>query len=385
MIIKRALSACVAAGITVAGLAGTGYASAEELRFATGSAHNSLGSRALERFSEAVAEHSDSDLRVRGYVQSLLSFMETPAGLRDGIADLGHVLTPYFPSDFPNTILLTELTMALGQADVGDRDVMFAYNGAVADFVINDCPECLQEHLDRNQIYLGMASTSPYGLACNGAVTSLDDIAGKRIRVAGAQWSRWVESMGGSPVSLPINETYEGLSQGVVDCTASNLSDLLSFKFIEVISDLTMGVPAGTFGGVGTNMNADRWRSLSENDRKTVLYATAMASARILTLYYDDHLEVLKRFDEEENLNLHSPKDDIVNATVEFIEQDIDTVAAHYNDRYGIANGKERLEAFRSRLDEWLQKVEGIDSEEELANLYWDEVFSKVDVTSYGF
>lgn len=385
MIIKRALSACVAAGIVLTGMAGAGFASAEQLRFATGSSHNSLGSRALERFSEAAAEHSGGDLTVRGYVQSLLSFMETPSGLRDGLADLGHVLTPYFPADFPNTILLTETTMALGQEGISDRAVMYAYTGAVADFVINDCPECLQEHLDRNQIYLGMNSTSPYGLACNGAITSLDDIRGKRIRVAGAQWSRWIQSMGGSPVSMPINETYEGLSQGVISCTASNLSDLLSFKFIEVVSDLTMGVPGGTFGGVGTNMNADRWRSLSEKDRKTVLYATAMASARILSLYYDDHQEVLRRFGSEANLSLHEPKEDIVRATGAFVESDMDTVADHYNSRYGISDARERLEAFQARLSEWIEKVDGIETEEDLADLYWNEVFSKVDVSSYGF
>lgn len=383
MSIKRALKT-LAAGVICAGLAGTGLAHAEQLRFATGSSHNSLGSKTLERFAEAVEEHSGGDLTIRGYVQSLLSFMETPAGLRDGLADLGHVLTPYFPSDFPNTILLTELTMALGQEEASDRQIMYAYNAAVAEFVINDCPECVQEHLNHNQIYLGMASTGPYALSCNGAVTSLEEMAGKRVRIAGSQWARWVQALGGSPVSLPVNDTYEGLSQGVVDCTASNLSDLTSFKFIEVVTDITVGLPGGTFGGVGTNMNADRWRSLSEKDRTSVLYGAAMASARILTLYYDDHQEVLRIANESDVLSLHEPAANAVNATREFVESDIDTVAEYYAERYKIGNAKERLLAFRARLTEWIQRVEGIETEEELAELYWNEVFSKVDVSSYG-
>jgi hypothetical protein len=49
--------------------------------------------------------------------------------------------------------------------------------------------------------------------------------------------------MGVSPVSIAVNETYEGLGQDVIDCTDHNLFDLTSFNFIEVVSDITLGVP----------------------------------------------------------------------------------------------------------------------------------------------
>lgn len=381
---KNPVLSGMAAGIALTGLVGANVASAEQLNFATGSPQNSLGAKALDTFAEAVETHSDGDITVKGYVQSLLSFMETPAGLRDGMADLGHVLTPYFPSDFPNTIMLTEMTMAPELSEVDARQAMFAYTGAVAEFVINDCPECIEEHLNRNQVYLGMVSTSPYGLFCNGAVRTADDIDGKRIRIGGPQWSRWVETMGGSPVSIPVNETYEGLSQGVVDCTAHNLSDLLNFKFIDVVSDVTMGVPGGTFGGVGTNMNADAWRSLTDDGRTSVLYAAARASADIAVLYYEDHVEALRRIDESDSVTLHQPDDALVEATQEFIEQDLETVAAHYQERFDIENAESRMDEFRAALAEWVDKVEGIETREALGDLYWEEVFSQVDTGSYS-
>lgn len=383
MTINRKFNGLVA-GLALASLAGAGSANAEQLRFATGSPQNSLGSKALDTFAEAVETRSDGDITVKGYVQSLLSFMETPSGLRDGMADLGHVLTPYFPSDFPNTIMLTEMTMAPELSEADARDAMFAYTGAVADYVINDCPECLQEHLDRNQVYLGMVSTSPYGLFCNGSITSSADIEGKRIRIGGPQWSRWVETMGGSPVSIPVNETYEGLSQGVVDCTAHNLSDLLNFKFIEIVSDVTMGVPGGTFGGVGTNMNADTWRALSEEGRTSVLYGVARAAAETAILYYEDHQEALRRINESADITLHEPDQELIEATRTFIEGDLKTVATHYQQRYGIDNAEQRMEAFRETLGEWVEKVDGIETREELTDLYWNEVFSKVDVSAYS-
>lgn len=374
----------IAAGIAIAGLATVNIANATELRFATGAPQNTLGTKAMDAFIQAVEERSGGDIRVKGYAQSLLSFMETPTGLRDGIADLGHVLTPYFPSDFPNTIMLTELTMALELADVSPQDAVFAYTGAVSEYVINHCPDCLQEHHDRNQIFLGLASSSPYGLFCNGAITSKEDIEGKRIRIGGPQWSRWVTAMGGSPVSIPVNETYEGLSQGVVDCTAHNLSDYLNFKFIEIASDVTMGVPGGTFGGVGTSMNADVWKALSEENRTSVLYGAATTAAEIAKLYLEDHEEALRRIDEQPELTLHEPDEEFRQMTRDFIEQDLKTVASSYAERYDVQDAEARMAEFKQMLDEWVGKVEGIETREELRDLYWEEVFSKVDVSSYG-
>ncbi len=371
-------------GIALAGLATTHTAAAREISFASGTPQNSMGAIAVEVFAEAVEEHSDGDLTVKPYIQSLLSFMETPAGLRDGMADLGTVLTPYFPSDFPHTILLTELTMALELMDASAREVTFAYTGAISEYVINNCPECLQEHLDRNQIFLGLASTTPYGLFCNGAIVSKEDIEGRRIRIGGPQWSRWVTEMGGSPVSIPVNETYEGLSQGVVDCTAHNLPDLLSFKFIDVVSDVTMGVPGGTFGGVGTNMNADTWQSLSEANRTSIMFGAATISAELALLYLEDHEEALRQIDERPEVTMHEPDDELREVTKEFIRQDLETLAARYQERYDIDRADAMVAEFRELLGEWLKKVQDIQTREELRDLYWDEVFSKVDVSSYG-
>lgn len=374
----------IATGIAIAGLTTANMAGAKELSFASGTPLNSMGAKAVYVFADAVEEHSEGDLTVKAYIQSLLSFMETPAGLRDGMADLGTVLTPYFPSDFPNTIMLTELTMALELADVSSQDAVFAYTGAVSEYVINNCPECLKEHLDRNQIFLGLASSSPYGLFCNEAITSKEDIDGKRIRIGGPQWSRWVDAMGGSPVSIPVNETYEGLDQGVVDCTAHNLSDYLNFKFIEIASEVTMGVPGGTFGGVGTSMNADAWKSLSEKDRTSILYGAATISAEIAKLYLEDHQEALRRIDEQPELTLHEPDEDFRQMTRDFIEEDLKTVAENYAERYELKRADAMMDEFQQLLEEWVDKVEGIETREELRDLYWQEVFSKVDVSSYG-
>lgn len=39
---------------------------------------------------------------------------------------------------------------------------------------------------------------------------------------------------------------------------------------------------------------------------------------------------------------------------------------------------------FRPVLERWVDLVQGIDSAEALADRYWEEVYSKVDVSQYG-
>ena len=44
---------------------------------------------------------------------SLLNLAEMSDGVRDGIADIGNVLTPYFPRQYPHANMAAELTMLL--------------------------------------------------------------------------------------------------------------------------------------------------------------------------------------------------------------------------------------------------------------------------------
>ena len=92
-------------GIAAASLCMASAADARDLKFASGVHSGSMGAVAVEAYADAVEEHSNGKLTVTTYLQSLLSFMETPDGLRDGMADLGTVLVAYFPSDFPTTTM----------------------------------------------------------------------------------------------------------------------------------------------------------------------------------------------------------------------------------------------------------------------------------------
>src|SRR5690625_7700605 len=75
---------------------------AKTLRYAIGHPPSSFVVQAGEKYAEALEEYSNGELSVRIFALSLLNMAETSAGLRDGITDVGFVLTPYFPAEYPH-------------------------------------------------------------------------------------------------------------------------------------------------------------------------------------------------------------------------------------------------------------------------------------------
>ncbi|GGY59332.1 C4-dicarboxylate TRAP transporter substrate-binding protein [Marinobacter zhanjiangensis] len=374
----------LAVPLAVTGTLLAGAAHARTISYATGYAPQSIGAEAGEAFAEAMETYSGGALSAKVYPQSLLSFSETPSGVRDGMADSGLVLTPYFPAEFPSTNLAAEVSMLLELTDAPAESAGLAYAGAMSEYLFNDCPECAGEFEAQNQVFIGGGGTSPYMLLCNTPVRNLEELEGKRVRIGGAQWSRWAEDLGASPVSVPQHETYEALSQGVVDCTIHSAPELTIVNLMEVVTDITTGAPGGVFAGVGNTVNRDAWSSLSEDERTAVLHASAVLSAELSWGYAQAAMDNMETARELDRIDVHDASDAMKEQTREFIRQDLDNMAATYAEKYGVTNADEMIETFRPILEKWVSLVEGVDSGEALADLYWKEVFSKVDVSRHG-
>ncbi len=360
-------------------------AMARNINYATGFPPSSIPAEAAETFAEALAEYSGGELTARVFPLSLLNAAETSAGVRDGIADAGYLLTAYFPGEYPHSNLINEASMQLNllEGDV-ERTGAMAYVGATAELLFFHCPECNQEYTAQNQVFTGGASSSRYGLLCNTAVKSVSDVQGKRMRVAGSHWSRWASHFGGSSVSLTINEVFEALNQGVVDCVVQSAPELINLRLIEHATYVNMDVPGGVYAAVGTaSLNRDVWASLSEDQRSAYLRASAVMGAEITYGYLEIEEEALAEVESRGN-QLLSADADLLDATREFTREDLETVVEYYADRHGVERGDELLAQFRELLEKWIELVEDVDSAEDLAQLYWDEVYSKVDVSSHG-
>lgn len=359
-------------------------AEAKTLRYAIGHPPSSFVVDVAKQYAESVSELSDGDLKVRVFPMSLLNFAETSGGLRDGMADIGFVLTSYFPAEFPHSNVVVESSMLLsllGDKVRGKEGMVFM--GALSEFTFFHCPECNQEFANQNQVYTGSTGGSSYGLVCSQPVETAADLRGMRLRVGAANWSRWTEAVGASPVTMSGNEMYEALSQGVVGCIVLAAPEIHNFGLADVVTDINMDVPGGPMPIAGTNINVNTWRSLTPDQRTMMMRAASVFSAGVPWIYHQQEDRILAEA-EVRGVKIHHADADLIKKTDSFIEKDADFIATDYKERYNVSRGEEMITTFRGLLEKWAGLVQNVDSEQQLVDLYWNEVFSKVDVSRHG-
>ncbi len=369
------LGACAIAALTAA-------AQAETLRYAIGWPPGTVAADAVETFASVAEERSNGDLEVEVYPLSLLNFLEASSGARDGIADIVTILTPYFLSEFPETNFVTELAGMMELYDAGDKGPM-AFSGALTEYVMLHCDDCQAEFAEQNQLFTAGASSPSYILQCMTPIASLEDLKGKRVRAGGAFWSRWIEHFGGTPVSMSINETFEGLSQGVLDCTASNATELSNFGFIDVVEDITTGAPGAVYASATSSINRDTWASLSEADRTALLHASAAVTSHMTWNYWaEGEAQLVKA--REKGIAFHELSDADNEKIQSYIRADVETLIQNYESQHGVQNGADKVQTMRDLIEKWIPLVQDAQDPEALTQVYWDEIMSKVDPASYG-
>lgn len=380
----RSLAVLSASLLTLALAAG--QAQGRTLTYASVYPAGSEADKAVNAWADKLEEYSDGDLTAKVYAMSLLSASEISGGVRDGLADVGYLLTAYFPAEYPHINLLNESAM---QVNLYDRDRLnglgtYAFQGAITEFIFFNCPECLQELEAQNHVYTGNVASSGYGMVCNEPVVEPEDMEGLRMRVAGSHWSRWASEFGGSSVSMTISEIREGLSQGVLDCTISSLPEITNLNLTEVVSDVTVDLPGGIYAGSsGASVNQDVWQTLSGDQRRAMLRAGAYLTATTPWRYESTQERALDAV-REQGGNIHTASDDFHEATAAFVEKDMETIVEYYQERYGIERGDQIMMEFSQVLDRWVDLVQGVETVDELADLYYDEIFARVDVSSHG-
>lgn len=149
-----------------------------------------------------------------------------------------------------------------------------AFTGAMLEYTFNHCPGCMEEFKTQNQVYTGGGVTPLYNMLCKDvSIETIEDLKGKRLRAGGAGFVRFAEHFGAQGVRLPVNEVYEALDQGILDCAMLSAPELTNYNLHEVVTDITLDVPGGAFAGVASaNINADRWKAMSTADREALLW-----------------------------------------------------------------------------------------------------------------
>lgn len=336
-----------------------------------------------ERFKDYVEKNSDIDLTIHAG-GALTSLTETSQALRDGVVDIGTVLPPYYLAEFPNANLVANLSMlaTVGEEVDAPGPVMV---GATMEYIFFNCEDCHQEYAQQGQIYLGSLSTSTFDLLCSSPIRTIEDVKGKRLRSGAANFGRWAEYFGGVQVSLPGGEIYESLSQGVVDCTMQSVSDITGYQLYEVAKYATLGFLGGVFSGIDPhNVNVDTWRSLTDEQRRVLLDASARGVAASTYSFYKVAKDNVEKAPEM-GVEIIFATDEMVAANKEFVEQDIPVIEQQFSNDYGVQNTEAKIEKIRDLIERWKGIMAGWDGQEEsLARIFSEEIFSKVDEKTYG-
>lgn len=191
------------------------------------------------------------------------------------------------------TQLTTHNQMGIGGGDVFRMlgDGVFDVGMTVADYAVGDAPELegldvpllattpaaakamveaarpMVEEIYENRFNSKVLAIAPYPpqvVFCKGDLSSLSDLAGKKVRGSGRMTTKFLEALGASGVNVAFSEVPGALERGVIDCAVTGSGSGYSAGWWEV-SDTLMTIPLGGWDPVVTAINLDRWNALPEN------------------------------------------------------------------------------------------------------------------------
>lgn len=371
-------------GLAVAAAAalGAGASGADEIRYGNPQSDANPISVGIAAYVDTV--NAGSDLNLRRYGAALLPQPEIASGLRDGVIGMGLVISAYLPAELSQSNLMAELSMLVTSGTPSDA-VPAASAGAMMEYVLFNCPECLQQFADQNMVFLSSGSTNAYDLVCRGVVTGVDDLPGLRIRSGAGNFTRWAEAMGATVVTMDSSEVFTAMSQGVLDCNMLSFANMIAFGMEEIAGSVLFGVPGGVFSGYSPNVvNLDTWRGLATEERAVLIEQSAGLIADITIAQLDSHAAVMEAV-EGTSIVLTQADEATRAATDAFVAQDRQVIIDQFTTMYGMTDVAARVEVAAGLIERWKGLTAGIgDDRDALAALYQREIFSRLDPATYA-
>jgi len=176
-------------------------------------------------------------------------------GVVKGISDIGFSVLAYTRGKFP----LTEVSdLPLGMK-----------TGLVATKVINDYYKKFKpRELDEVKV-MYLHGHGPGILFTKKEIKKLEDLKGMKIRCTGMA-AKIVGALGGTPVAMPMGETYDALSRGVVDGSMAPQEALQGWKWGEVVKFTIENFSSSYSTGMFVVMNKDKWNALPPDIQKII-------------------------------------------------------------------------------------------------------------------
>jgi TRAP-type C4-dicarboxylate transport system substrate-binding protein len=218
----------------------------------TGSIHLEL----IKPWSEQVTKESGGTLDVKEYVgYTLVSMANTYDRVQNGVADLAFCILGPVSSQFPKTLVATLPFVAENAHEAGLALQRLYDQGVIAD-----------EWQRVKPIAFGVFANLSYHLVPK--VTGVEDLEGLKISVQGRIAGDTLKNLGGTPVSLPINEVYQALQRGTIQGAAIGWPATVAFKLHDIAHHHVMA----SLGGEAAIMimNNNSYAKLSGKAKDTI-------------------------------------------------------------------------------------------------------------------
>jgi TRAP-type C4-dicarboxylate transport system substrate-binding protein len=217
-----------------------------ELKMANFFPPPSSQSKICEEFKADLEKQTNGKVKVQYFAGGAL--LKAPVmfkGVSTGIADIGLSHVEYSPGRMP----VTEAC-----------DLPLGYpSGWVACHVMNDFYKKFKPKEWDEVHVLWMHSSTPNLIISKKPVRSLDDMKGVTLK-----------ALGGTPSPVPLMETYDAMSKGVVDGVNTPFETLKNWKFAEVAKYVTTSWQVGNVYAFYVVMNKQKYDKLPPDVKKVL-------------------------------------------------------------------------------------------------------------------
>ncbi|MAD16748.1 MAG: C4-dicarboxylate ABC transporter substrate-binding protein [Alteromonadaceae bacterium] len=214
---------------------------------------------ATKWFAEQVEKRSGGDLKIKIlWGGALYKATSSRQAIAAGVVDMGTIIPDYFPKEL---VAFSLTNLPLGNLDpwVG---LKANFDHMRSDAVSNNLAQ-------QNLVFVSSYMLSSVIVLCKGqAISSLDDIRDKKIRGVGT-FGKIFGDLGANLVGMSIYKAYQGLDNGLLDCTQGYLNTTVALKHHEVADSLTK-LNWGIYTGLGMFINQQALRKLSPSQRQVL-------------------------------------------------------------------------------------------------------------------
>jgi len=226
---------------------------AEELSFANFTPpFHTVNASVIEKMNADLMAATGGEVSVRGYHGGELGAgpVEQYVRVVQGAADIAWGLPGYTSSQFEKTMIV-ELPGTLTNTDAGYAAMWAAYGVHLA----GEFPATVP---------VAMWTSEPnVFIMKDHVIRAPSDLAGLKVRVAGATAAEVAAALGATPVQMPINQVYNALQTGLIDGVITGSSTLSDFKLDEVANSYTFGANLGRLSFYAV-MNESKYNGLSD-------------------------------------------------------------------------------------------------------------------------